>query len=75
VSLRSLTVVELEQAAEALTTLDLACSDHRRLWRDELVAETLMWPFVMVMVDKFSDGRPEMRFAEQHHSVQALGLD
>jgi len=27
------------------------------------------------MVDKFSDGRPEMRFAELHHSVQALGLD
>jgi len=62
--LRGLAAVELEQAAEALTTLDLACSDHCRLWRDELVAETLAWPFVMVMVDKFSDGRPEMLFAE-----------
>ena len=31
--------------------------------RDELVAETLMWPFVMVMMDKFSDGRPESLIA------------
>ena len=75
VRLRSLTVVELEQTAEPLTTFGLARSDHHRLGRDELVAETLVWPFVMVMVDEFSDGRPEMRFAEQHHSVQALGLD
>lgn len=33
-------VVELEQATAPLTTSYLAYSDHRRLWRDELVAET-----------------------------------
>jgi hypothetical protein len=26
------------------------------------------------VVDKFSDGRPEMPFAEKHHAVQALRL-
>jgi len=72
--LRGLAVVELEQAAESLTTLHLACSDHRRLWRDALVAQTLVRPFFMIMVDKFSYGRPEMPFAQKHHSVQALGL-
>src|SRR5213594_1202375 len=52
--LRGLAVVELEQAAESLTTLHLACSDHRRLWRDALVAQALVRPFFMIMVDKFS---------------------
>jgi hypothetical protein len=33
-----------------------------------------MWSFFMIMVDKFSDGRLEMPFAEQHHAVHALGL-
>jgi hypothetical protein len=28
----------------------------------------------MIVVDKFSYGRPEMPFAEKHHSVQTLGL-
>src|SRR4030095_7941930 len=72
--LRGLAIVELEQAAESLTTLHPACSDHRRLWRDELVAQTLVRPLFMIMVDKFSYGRPKMPFAEGHHSVQALGL-
>jgi hypothetical protein len=72
--LRGIAVVELEQASEPLATLHLACSDHGRLRRDELVAETLVRPFLMVMVDKFSDSRPEMPFAEQHQSLQAVGL-
>jgi hypothetical protein len=72
--LRGLAAVEREQAAESRTTLHLACSDHRRLWHDELVAQTLVRPFFIVTVDKFSHGRPEMPFTEKHHSVQALGL-
>src|SRR4030095_7821412 len=68
--LRRVAVVELEQAAEPLTTLQPACSDHRCLWRDELVAQTLVRSFFMIMVDKFSHGRPEMPY-----SVQTLRLD
>src|SRR5262249_54444944 len=67
-------IVELEQAAESLTTLHLACADDRFLRRDELVAQALVRPFLMIMVDEFSDSRPELPFADQHHSVQALGL-
>jgi|SRR5215203_4113321 len=73
--LRRLAVVELEQASDPLTTFRPARRDHRRLRRDERVAETLVPPFFMVMVDEFSDRRPEMLFVEQHQSVQALGLD
>ena len=40
--LRDVAIVELEEAAEALMTLDRACSDHRPRWCDELVAQTLM---------------------------------
>jgi len=28
----------------------------------------------MIMTDKCSDGRAEVRFAEEHHALQALGL-
>src|SRR4030095_8400170 len=73
--LRRVAVVELEQAAEPLTTLQPACSDHRCLWRDELFAQTVVRSFFMIMVDKFSHGRPEMPFPEKHYSVQTLRLD
>ena len=39
-------VVELEHAAEPLTALQRACSDHLCLGRDELVAEALVRPFL-----------------------------
>jgi hypothetical protein len=58
--LRRLAVVKLEQAAEPLTTVHLACSHHRRRWRDELVVQTLVRPFFMIVVDKFSYGLSEM---------------
>ena len=72
--LRGLAVVKLEQAAESLTTLHLACSDHRHLGCDQRVAQALVRPFFMIMVDKFPDGRSEMPFAERHQSGQTLGL-
>ena len=57
-----------------LTTLHLAWSDRRCLGRDEFVAQTLVRPLFTIMMEKFSYGRPEMPFAKEHHSVQALGL-
>src|SRR5262245_33775572 len=69
-----LTVIELEQAADSLATLHGTRADDRRLRRDELVPQTLVWPFFMIVLDKLSDGRLEMRLAEQHQAVQALRL-
>ena len=57
-------MVELEQPAESLTTLHLAGSDRRRPWRDELVAQSLVRPFFMIMVNKFPEGRSKMPFPE-----------
>jgi hypothetical protein len=62
--LRGLAMVQLEQAAESITTRHVACSDDCRPWRDQLVVQTLMRPFFMIVEDNFAYGRPEMPFAE-----------
>ena len=73
--LRGLAAVELEHAAEPLTALQRACSDHLCRGRDELVAEALVRPFLMVlMVHELSNGSPEVLFAERDDSLQALGF-
>ena len=72
--LRGLAVVELEQAAEPLTAPDRACAGDHGLGRDELVAQPLVRPFLMIMLHERSDGSSEVPFAEGHDSRQALGL-
>ena len=73
--LRGRSVVELEHTTEALPALDWACSDQLGLGCDEFIAQTLVRPFLMMMGEKRSDCCPEVRFAEWHDAVQALGLD
>jgi hypothetical protein len=46
--LRGLAVVELEQAAEPTTAPGRACADRRGLGRDELIAQTLVRPRLMI---------------------------
>ena len=65
-------VVELEHAAEPLTAFQRTCSDDLCPGRDELVAEALMGPFLMVVVHELSNGSPEVRLAERDDSPQAL---
>src|SRR5262249_12838667 len=72
--LRGLAVVEFEQPAKALTTRDWAGTDHRCRGRDECVVQPLVRAFFMIMIDKRAKGGPKVRFAEGHHSLQALGL-
>jgi hypothetical protein len=73
-ALRGLAFVEPEETTEAFTTRDRARSDRRCPGRNELVAETLVRPFFMIMLHKRSDSYPEVRLAEEHHALQALGL-
>ena len=73
--LRGCALAELEHAAEPLTAPDGASSDWRGLGRDELIAQTLVRPFLMIMVDIRSDGGPEVPFAQGHQSRQTLGSD
>src|SRR5262249_12215406 len=72
--LRGLAVVELEQAAEALMTFYRAGSDQGCRARDEFVAQTLVRPLLMIMLDKRSYRSPEVPFAEWQDPLQALGL-
>src|SRR5262245_10880179 len=72
--LRSLAVAEREHTAEPLTALQRACSARLCPGRDELVAEALVRPFLMVMVYELSNGSPEMPLTERDDSLQALGL-
>src|SRR5712692_6998539 len=74
IGLRGLAVIELEHAAEPRTARDRACADRRGRGCDELVAQTLVRPLLMIVLDKRSDGRPEVPFAERHDPLQALGL-
>jgi hypothetical protein len=62
--LRGGTVVELEHAAEALTAPNRACADQRGLGRDALIAQTLVRPFLMVVINKRSHGSPEVYSAK-----------
>ena len=73
--LRGLAVVELEQAAKLLMALHRAGARQRCFWCDELVAQTLVRPFLVIMIHKRAHSGAEVRFAEWHDAVQALRLD
>src|SRR5262249_38982517 len=45
------------------------------LGRDELVAQTLMWSFLMIVIDERADGGSEVLLAEWHDAIQALRFD
>jgi hypothetical protein len=67
--LRGGTVVELEYAAEALAAPNRACAGRRGLGgRDARIAQTLVRPFLMIVIDKRSHGSPEVPLAEWHDS-------
>lgn len=73
--LRGVAVVELQHAAEPLTASYRACSHQCGLRRYELVAQTLLWPLLMIVMHKRSNSSPEVRFAEWHDALQALAFD
>src|SRR5262245_42901040 len=52
-------------AAEPLTALQQTCPGPLCLESDELVAEALVRPFLMVMVDELSNSSAEVRLAER----------
>jgi len=70
-----LAVVELEHTAKPRAASHRTCSDAGCLGRDEFIAQTLMRPFLTIVIDKRSDGGSEMSLAEWHDSRQALRSD
>ena len=67
--LRGGAVIKLEHAAESLTAPYWARSEWRGLRRDELVAQTLVRSFLVIMIHERADGIPEVFLAERHDSV------
>src|ERR1700749_1252138 len=39
------------------------------------VARTLMWTFLVIMLDEFRDGMTKRGFAEENHAVEAFFFD
>ena len=74
-ALRRCAVVELEHPGEALTAPNRAGVNQGSRGRDAFIAQTLVRPFLMIVIDKRSYGSPEVSFAEWHNARQTLGLD
>ena len=74
-ALRGCAVVEPEHAAEAFTAPNRAGAGLGGRGRDAFVAQPLVRPFLMIVINKRSYGSPEVPFAEWHHLRQTLGLD
>jgi len=68
-------MVELQHASQALPTLHWTFEVHGSGGIYELVAQALMGPLLMVVVDELPQGLPEMGFAEGDDLVEAFGLD
>jgi hypothetical protein len=69
-------VVVLQQASEPFTRQNATVADGRGRYRyDQLIAQALMVPFVMIVLDEFADGTPKRLFTDENHPVQARFLD
>ena len=65
-------IVVVQQAAQALAPLDLACVvQMAHLWTDELVRQALMISLSMIMGDEILHGAPQRLLAEEDEAVQA----
>ena len=48
--------------------------DHRQA-RDQPIAESLVIPFAVVMLDEFRHGSPEMLLADRNQPIEAFFFD
>src|SRR5215831_18105667 len=70
------TVVVVPHVAQALAALNLArVAEMASLWADELVPQTLVIAFTVIMGDEVLNGCPERFLAEEDHAIQAGLLD
>ncbi len=73
--LRCLSLVALEQPAEPFAAQDRSVPWNRLLWfGDESVADALVRPLLVIVVDEFVDYVADMAFAKKNHLVQTFTL-
>ena len=74
-SLRCLAMVVSQQAAEALTALDVTAVEANFFIRlDDLVAKALVISFLVKMKKELANGATEHVLTEEDHSRQTLGF-
>src|SRR5215472_6864942 len=70
------TVIVVQHAAQALAPLNLACIvEMASLGPDELVRQTLVIAFTVIMRDEVLNSCPQRFLAEEDHPIQAGLLD
>lgn len=69
-------MIVAQQPTEPRPTSDdtLSGIGVRRAGFDELVAEPLMVPLVMVVFDVLGEQMPKMPLSERNHAIEAFGL-
>jgi pSer/pThr/pTyr-binding forkhead associated (FHA) protein len=73
---RDLSLIEVEDAAEALSALDTAGAGRSaRLRQGDDVADTLMVPFVVVVLDVLGQDMTQVALAERDHVAKAFLTD
>ena len=72
--LRGVSIVELQESAESLSTSDFSVSFFARVL-DQLVAEPLVAAFPMVVIDESLYGSSKGSLGEEDHPIKALALD
>ena len=69
-------VVVLEQTTKSFTAFDFASNRTSITVRlNQLIAESLMIPLTVVMLDVFTNGLLERSPSEEDHTIKALGLE
>ncbi len=68
-------VIVLQQSTEPLTRQNAPVAERpRRQWHDQLIAQTLMIPFAMIVLDELGDGSSERPLPDANQPVQADSL-
>jgi hypothetical protein len=68
-------LVVVRQSTEPRTPTNPARVSTKRAPLDEPILESLMIPFAMVVINKFSESPSEMALTEGHHPIEALVFD
>ena len=65
-------VIVVQHAAQALPALDLSrASEVAGFWPDELVSQSLMIAFAVIMSNEVLNGFPQRLLANEDHAIQA----
>jgi hypothetical protein len=68
-------MVVVQDSSDALSAADRARRAQRRGTDEQLIGDSLVIPFVVIVRQVLCDGAPKMPLSERDHSIQAFVLD